>query len=84
MISDISFWTDWCAANTNGDPEAQAVWRRTPSEIASAKERILEQLLEKHGGLSEKSCAWAGCENLALRGLAFCSSCAHEKMGHWP
>jgi hypothetical protein len=82
-ISDIGFWADWCNANTNGDPEAQAVWRRAPDEIESVKKEIHEKLLEKHGGLSEQSCAWAGCENQALRGLAFCPSCAHDKMGHW-
>jgi len=83
-LGDPGFWVDWCEANTNGDPEAQALWRRTPDEIELAEREILENLIEKHGGLSEDPCAWAGCENHALRGLAFCPFCAHNRMNHWP
>ena len=67
-----------------GDPEAQRLWRRTPEEIESADRDIIAKLIEKHGGLSESTCTWAGCEDLALRGLVFYPACAHDKMNHWP
>lgn len=82
--SDFAFWLAWCAANTNGDPEAQQMWRRSQQEIDSAEQEIIAKLIEKHGGLSEATCNWAGCEKLALRGLVFCPACAHDKMNHWP
>ncbi|MBW2240777.1 MAG: hypothetical protein JRH01_02230 [Deltaproteobacteria bacterium] len=81
---DATFWAEWCASNSNGDPEAKAVWRRTAVEIEAAESDILQKLIEKHGGLSEDTCAWAGCESSALLGLAFCPSCAHNQMNHWP
>ncbi len=83
-VGDFDFWIEWCDSNTNGDPEAQKLWRRTQDEIDSADRAIVEKLIEKHGGLSETTCAWAGCEDLALRELAFCPSCAHNKMNYWP
>ncbi|MCH7869688.1 MAG: hypothetical protein IH881_18490 [Myxococcales bacterium] len=81
---DFNFWLQWCAANTNGDPEAQQLWRRTQEEIETADREIIGKLIEKYGGLSAQTCNWAGCEDLALVGLAFCPACAHHKMNHWP
>ncbi|MBW2667551.1 MAG: hypothetical protein JRE13_14765 [Deltaproteobacteria bacterium] len=83
-IEDTSFWSDWCGANTNGDADAQALWRRAPDEIEAADNDIYEKLIEKHGGLADKICMWAGCENQALKGLVFCPACAHQKMNAWP
>lgn len=83
VIGDAGFWSDWCDANTNDDPEARALWRRTPDEIDVADRETIERLIEKHGGLSEQRCARAGCHDRALHGLAFCPACAHHKLNHW-
>lgn len=83
-VGDATFWLEWCEAHTNGDPEAQALWRRTAEEIQQAEREIIEKLTLKHGGLSDETCAWAGCEHRALLGLAFCPACAHHRMNHWP
>jgi len=83
-VGDLGFWDAWCAKNTSGDPDAQAVWRRTADEIESADRAIIAKLIEKHGGLSEQCCSWEGCQERSLLGLAFCPACAHHKMNHWP
>ena len=38
-------------------------------------------LVKRRGGLSEQICAWQGCTNKALTGLAYCPLCAYEKSG---
>jgi hypothetical protein len=40
----------------------------------------LEFLVQNRGGLSGTKCAWQGCNNKAINGLAFCPSCAYEKV----
>ncbi|MCD4718660.1 MAG: hypothetical protein K8S13_02210 [Desulfobacula sp.] len=45
------------------------------------KEIRIEFLIHTRGGLSEKTCAWQGCNNKAIIGLAYCPLCAYEKAG---
>jgi hypothetical protein len=35
-----------------------------------------ERLILRYGGLSENTCVWSGCSNIALVDLAFCPHCA--------
>lgn len=83
-VGDLAFWSEWCEKHSNRDPEAIAMWRRSPEEIEACREKILEELLEKHGGFGEASCSWAGCTNAVLNRLAFCPECAHTRMNMWP
>ena len=39
----------------------------------------LEFLVQTRDGLSEIKCAWIGCNNIAIRGLAYCPSCSYSK-----
>jgi hypothetical protein len=39
----------------------------------------VEFLIHNRGGLSETRCAWQGCGNKAIIGLAYCPLCAYEK-----
>jgi len=40
-----------------------------------------QALISFRGGLSDQQCRWAGCENRALRGSAYCPECAYHKTG---
>ena len=41
----------------------------------------IDFLIQNRGGISKELCAWQGCENNALNGLAYCPFCAYEKGG---
>lgn len=81
---DLGFWSSWCAEHSNGDPEAVGLWRRTPEEIEASREKILDALVEQHGGFGESVCSWIGCSNPVLNRLSFCPECAHTRMNLWP
>ena len=44
------------------------------------KQIRIEFLIQSRGGLSTDNCAWQGCTNKALKGLAYCPQCAYEKL----
>ncbi|NOQ51446.1 MAG: hypothetical protein GQ578_04430 [Desulfuromonadaceae bacterium] len=45
------------------------------------KDVRIDFLIQNRGGLSDGICAWQGCNNQALKGLAYCPTCAYEKSG---
>ena len=38
-------------------------------------------LIQNRGGPSDELCRWQGCNNKALKGLAYCPMCAYDGIG---
>jgi hypothetical protein len=70
---DLSAWVSWCRAHRNSGYIAVLEEARTHTELKTKTELELRAAeLERAKGVGEDRCIWAGCINLALRGMRMC------------
>jgi len=47
-------------------------------ESFDSKSLIKEKMVMNHGGLSKNKCIWSGCNNMQLKGIAYCINHLYE------
>jgi len=81
-LPDETFWIAWCNEHRSNSLKSQLQLARRRAD-AEAHQIIADQVLEreKSEGLSEDTCQWSACNNLALAERSLCAFCLHKENG---